>query len=219
MPLSQVRAVVFDGFGTLVEIGAPTHPYAQLLQALDLEAAERHRLRRWIMTHDIGLSGVVNATGKSLAPARLDEIERALYRELTSVRCFAETRAVLATLKQRGYRLALASNLAAPYAVPVRLLLPDLDAYVWSFEAGALKPQPAIYAAAAQAVGCAPADILMVGDSLKNDVEGALTAGFAALHLRRTATAAPRGSDDSSDAITDLTQLLPRLPSVASRPG
>lgn len=49
---------------------------------------------------------------------------------------------------------------------------------VISEEAGAMKPDEAIFAHAAEAAGADPADILYVGDSLHADVEGGLRAGW-----------------------------------------
>jgi HAD superfamily hydrolase (TIGR01509 family) len=207
-----IRAVAFDLFGTLVELAEPRNPYGRLLAALGLGAAERAQARRRLMSEPIGLAGVAPALGLELEPHVLAEAEQDLYRELASVRLFPEVADVLRRLRAEGFRIALASNLALPYAVPVRLLLPfELDAQAWSFELGAIKPDAAFYAQLCRRLGCAPADVLMVGDTFANDVEGARAAGLQALHLDRSGVA-------GSGAIRSLADLSARIAAVA-RPG
>lgn len=68
---------------------------------------------------------------------------------------------------------------------------------------GCPKPQRAAYLAACDQLGAAPADTLMVGDSLANDVQGACTAGLHALHL-------DRAGDGDLRSLSALTEVLPR---------
>lgn len=57
------------------------------------------------------------------------------------------------------------------------------------------KPSPAFYAAAAERLGCKPADIVMVGDDVEADVSGALAAGMGAAILVRTGKYEPGAED------------------------
>lgn len=50
---------------------------------------------------------------------------------------------------------------------------------------GKPKPQPEAYLAGCEALGTAPGETLMIGDSLPNDVEGAQAAGLPAVWLQR----------------------------------
>lgn len=61
-----------------------------------------------------------------------------------------------------------------------------IHAAVSSFEHGYLKPHPSIFEEALQRAGVEPRAAVMVGDSLKADVEGALGAGMRAVLLRRS---------------------------------
>ena len=80
---------------------------------------------------------------------------------------------------------------------------PDIEArasaVVVSDEVGVMKPHRALFdhahSLAEQATGqrLAPADILLVGDSLASDVEGALGAGWQAVWIAGDAARAPRG--------------------------
>jgi putative hydrolase of the HAD superfamily len=48
-----------------------------------------------------------------------------------------------------------------------------------------MKPHPSIFSAALRLVDVAPADAVMVGDSLRHDVEGAIRAGMRGVLLHR----------------------------------
>ena len=82
------------------------------------------------------------------------------------------------------HRLGVVSNTHDPAMVP--RLLADLgvadlfDAVVLSVDHGHRKPDPSIYAAAAAAMGCAPADAVFVGDTFEADYEGPTEAGMCA---------------------------------------
>jgi len=70
-----------------------------------------------------------------------------------------------------------------------------IQAWVSSFEHGYMKPHASIFEAALTRVGVPAAQAVMVGDSLKADVEGAMAAGLGAVLLRRSgepATCPPR---------------------------
>jgi FMN phosphatase YigB (HAD superfamily) len=76
----------------------------------------------------------------------LAKLELDLYAELASIKLYDDASFTLKALKNAGYKIGICSNLAAPYAVPVKLLLPfKMDFYVWSFESGAVKPYPRIF--------------------------------------------------------------------------
>jgi putative hydrolase of the HAD superfamily len=57
---------------------------------------------------------------------------------------------------------------------------------VSSAEHGYMKPHRSIFDAALERAGVTAPQALMVGDSLKHDVEGALNAGWRAVLLRRS---------------------------------
>jgi putative hydrolase of the HAD superfamily len=54
-----------------------------------------------------------------------------------------------------------------------------------------MKPHPSIFAAALQRLGVTAAEAVMVGDSFRHDIEGALAAGMRAVLLNRGDAAAP----------------------------
>jgi HAD superfamily hydrolase (TIGR01509 family) len=107
----------------------------------------------------------------------------------------------LAALRARGIRTVAVSNVGFDLR-PVLDglgLLEHLDAVVLSYEVGAVKPEPAIFTAACEAVGVVPADALMVGDHAAAD-GGAADAGIRTLLLPMS----PAGEDHGLAAVLAL---------------
>ena len=126
------------------------------------------------MTRNLGLAGAADYFGAQLSNSELASLESDLFTELASVRLFDDALESLNQLKNAGLKLALCSNLAAPYAIPAKLLLPSFDVYGWSFEVGAIKPEPAIYRQMIEQLGCEASAIAMIGDTLQADMLGPL---------------------------------------------
>ncbi len=135
-----------------------------------------------------------DVVSRNVIPIELDDgtierLEADLQAELASIEPLPGALDVLGRLRERGFRLAIVSNLAAPYAKPIkRWLGPLIDVQVLSFEIGAAKPLAVIYEEACRRLGLRPSEVLMVGDSLRNDVAGPMAAGLQARHLSPGAT-------------------------------
>lgn len=111
---------------------------------------------------------------------RVEEIDAAYARlfeeHLAEIRPNGEALAVLAELRRRGVRTAVATNTTAPLARKVLALhglLPLLDATASADEAGAGKPDPAVVRLAATRVGVPLSECLFVGDSRFDAAAGA----------------------------------------------
>lgn len=192
------QVIAFDLFGTLVEMTARRHPYAKAIRLLGLAPKAA---RRQAMTSPLSFQEFF----KDLSREDTLVLKNALDIELESIRCFPEVPLVLKQLRERGYRLCVISNLAAPYAAAMDRLPRHLfEAEIMSFEVGAIKPDAAIYKEAAKQMGVPLMEMWMVGDSLQNDVLGALSAGVgSAQWLERSAP---------DIAVSRLDMLLDLLP-------
>lgn len=174
-----IRAMAFDAFGTLIGYGgARVNPYRRLLLARRADHAERLPF----LTRNVPATTFAAELG--IEHMMLD-FERELAEELAGLRLFDEVADVLHRARDAGLRLAVCSNLAAAYGPAVRRLLPGLDAHVLSYEVGAAKPDAAIYATTCQALGCAPYEVLFVGDSKRCDFHGPQAFGMPARWLDR----------------------------------
>ncbi len=121
------------------------------------------------------------------------------------------------------YPMALCSNFT--HAETARAILRDarfdehLSTIVISEEMGIRKPRPEIFQAVIDAFGCAPDELLHVGDNLEADVEGAAALGMRTVWLTRqvpdpeAALAAYEGPkpDFALDDLLDLPVLAARL--------
>src|SRR3546814_19748501 len=103
------------------------------------------------------LAGTAQRFGMELPAPVLASLKQDLFAELASVTLYADARRALIALHETGIQIAVCSNLAAPYAIPVLELLPfGLDASVSSFNVGAIKPGPALDHACLHAFCSAP---------------------------------------------------------------
>ena len=100
---------------------------------------------------------------------------------------FPETLEVLSELKKQGLKLGVISNFDdRAYSVMRSLgILPFFDAVTLSSETGYCKPEPEIFQAAIRALGVPASETLLVGDSLRDDVEAGQRAGLTAILIDR----------------------------------
>ncbi|EOH6383456.1 haloacid dehalogenase [Stutzerimonas stutzeri] len=206
----MIQAVVFDVFGTLLQIGERRHPFRQLMQHLRLQGrTPRPDDARTLMTRNLGLAGAADYFGAQLSNSELASLESDLFTELASVRLFDDALKSLNQLKNAGLKLALCSNLAAPYAIPAKLLLPSFDVYGWSFEVGTIKPEPAIYRQMIEQLGCEASAIAMIGDTLQADMLGPIGQGMRGYHLQREGKADQCGFVSLMDFAAHVLQYPP----------
>ena len=95
---------------------------------------------------------------------------------------------VLRRLAEAGLKIGLISNTQRPLDEFASHFALDriFSAAISSAELGFLKPHPAIFEAALAAVGEPAAAAVMVGDSVKADIEGARRIGMRAVLVRRS---------------------------------
>jgi len=74
-----------------------------------------------------------------------------------------------------------------------------------------MKPHPSIFSSALQLLGVAPSDAVMVGDSVRQDIEGALNVGMRAILLNRGDHAAPAVVGDQRVPVIRSLRELPNL--------
>lgn len=226
----MIEAVFFDGDQTLWDFQtvmrrALAATLAELrtrrpgpaTDALDVEAmiadrqavAERlrgvetnlERLRQAAFAHTLTHVGIDDP---NLADALNAFYLTERFRDVT---CYPDVLPALTGLAGR-YRLGLLSN---GNGYPERAGLAGVfDAVVFSAEHGCEKPDPALYAIAARRVDIDPSALVMVGDSLPNDVVGAQRAGWCGIWLNRAGSPPPDGVRPDA-TVTQLGELLPVL--------
>jgi putative hydrolase of the HAD superfamily len=149
----------------------------------------------------------------------LDVCAREIYGEWAACQHFAlydEVPAVLRALATRGLRIGLISNSHRSLeSFQSHFELGGLiDATISSPDHGFMKPHPSIFSEALQRLGVQAREALMVGDSVREDVEGALGAGMRAALVHRSASPHPRAAELAARGVPiirtlkELTDLL-----------
>jgi putative hydrolase of the HAD superfamily len=192
----MTRAVFLDALGTLVELEPP---WVSLRQRIPAEVSDGRLVAAVRAEMDYyrehahegrdpaSLADLRQRSAAVLSRALDFEVSADQLVEAVRMSAYPDAVPALTGLRRRGLRLVAVSNWDCSLGrVLERTGLEGLlDGAISSAEAGAPKPDPAIFAAALELVGCEPADALHVGDTRDEDVVGAHAAGIRALLLDR----------------------------------
>ncbi len=211
--MADTKAIFLDALGTMVELEPP---WVGLRAALGDSVDDR----RLVPAVRAEMAYYKEHSHEGRDPESLAELRRRcaelLSRELDvevsvetlvdSIRFdpYPDAVAALEGLRSRGLKLVCVSNWDCSLgAVLDRCGLAEhLDGAVSSAEAGARKPDPAIFEPALSLAGCEPGEALHVGDTREEDLEGARAAGIPALLIDR---------EDGSGDIAGLGEVAERL--------
>ena len=201
-PLSRCRALTFDLFGTVLDLGGSLTPALESLlggraaggaAAFWQQLRYRQRLEQYqdslmmlghggyLETARRAFSYVARAAGFTPSAADFDTYLDAWER----LDPFPECRAALQRLRGH-YRLVALSNGDAPYLqrlVAGRIRV-AFDAVISVDAAGAFKPHPAVYRAAARELRLEVGELAMVSAN-SFDVLGARTCGLRGIYVDR----------------------------------
>jgi HAD superfamily hydrolase (TIGR01662 family) len=144
----------------------------------------------------------------------VDACAREIYEEWAACQHFElydEVPSVLRTLAASGIRIGLISNTQRCLtSFQSHFELQGLiAAAVSSFEHGRMKPHPSIFHAALDRVGVSAGEAMMVGDSLRHDIEGALRAGMRAVLVARGDSNLSRVTELGIPVVKSLRELPP----------
>jgi putative hydrolase of the HAD superfamily len=112
----------------------------------------------------------------------------------------------LAAIRAAGLRIGLVSNSARDVREFARHHGLDVDAGISSFHHGRTKPHASIFRAVLELLEVEPAEAVMVGDTIADDVEGALALGMRAVLLDREGRHA--GFEPRIESLSELAPLL-----------
>ncbi len=210
-PPGRYRACLIDALGTTVRLDPPW----ERVDPGVVEGLPAERVRGAFAAEMSYYAAHAHEASDSASLAALRErcaaiLSDGLGREvgvpelMASIRfaAYPDAQPALARIRAAGLPVVCVSNWDFELAAVLeRVGLGDsFDAVVVSALAGARKPDPAIFAAALGAAGCAAAEALHVGDA-PADIEGAQAAGIDVLRIARA------GGGD----LTSLDELPPLL--------
>jgi FMN phosphatase YigB (HAD superfamily) len=237
----KIKAVIFDVYTTILEVGPPPTDAETLWQRLFGETlgiippltrtqfsaataqviARRHAdaRSRGIQWPEIQWPSVVLEVIPNLAclPARkLDDFLLNQMQTGRTLRLADGAAECLRWLNEAHHLLGIASNSQAYTLLELNTALQDVglclsmfdpELRFWSFENGFSKPDPHVFrilTARLEARGIRPAETLMVGDRLDNDIEPSKAQGWQTWQLSARQTHS--GSGNWRDLIAWLTE-------------
>lgn len=180
--MASIRAICFDAFGTVVEIADKRRPFQKLLHNDYDDVSVR------AMTQPIGLRALASQLQPGPQDELVDQLEEDLAAECASIVVRQGMKSVWEALKRAQLKIAICSNLAVPYAVPMIRALPGTpDGLVLSYRVGLMKPHKDIYSIVASQLDLKISQILFVGDRMEEDVLGPVAAGASAMPIEEFA--------------------------------
>ncbi len=227
---ANVRAVAFDGYGTIINFTEPdfiatmaeicarqglaadaADLWRRFLRAAYLLRAENHHdpvYRRYDEAWAIQFERVFR---RLRLPGDAWDAARYLKAKLAEAPAFEDARPVIEALRPH-YRLALLSNADDDFldACLTRNNL-HFEVVLSSEKAGAIKPNPQIFLRLAELLGLPPHEVLYAGDNPLPDVLGPARAGMKVAWVNRAGFRRPRRVPKPDIRIRSLAELLPIL--------
>ncbi|MBT3285223.1 HAD family hydrolase [Candidatus Bathyarchaeota archaeon] len=225
----MIKAVIFDYGGTLAKSKAPENIVSEksverlLMEGIEVEAIDFHNAffetAEWRMSlHDEGkeidsykfYNHLVGIFGHEISKDVSDELEMYLV-ENGEPDWLVNVEALLIKLSG-DYKIALLSNawLEAP-----RQILRDkgwgrwFDVMVCSFDIGIPKPDARIFQHTLNLLEVDASEAVMVGDSIKTDIKGAISVGMEAIWVDKEGTSEWKGH--TVKTIDELPELLKNI--------
>lgn len=221
-PIGLAKAVLFDLDGTLADTAPDLAAAANtMLRDRGLPLVPLEALRKVASSGARGLLGVafgIMPEHPDYLPMRDEFLANYTADLCVETTLFPGIDALLATLVEREIRWGIVTNKAERLARPLveqLLLQPSAGCVVGGDTTAHAKPHPAPLLHAAELIGVAPADILYVGDDLR-DIQAGHAAGMYTVaaaygYCGNDLPPAEWGADlliDSPDALTTLLRGL-----------
>ena len=226
---APLKAVLLDAFGTLVQMRPPAPLLRAELAARGVELGEERLAAAFAAEIAYYLEHQLDGRDEK----SLDDLRRrcaAVLRDalgnppgldvdgardamLAALRfdAFPDAEPALRELRSRGLRVVVASNWDCSLPGFLRDAGLDglVDAVATSAVAGARKPEPRLFETALELAGCGPEAAVHVGDSLGDDVAGAVAAGIRPILIARDGASpdAP-GGVVVIERLTELARVL-----------
>jgi putative hydrolase of the HAD superfamily len=207
----MIRAVVFDLWNTLVHSrnGDPFQHLHRLLGPGREQAFLELKRDAMVRPH-AGAEALLSHWKErlELSERQLKSMAEVFRTAAEDAQCFPEALPAVRETRKLA-RVALLSNTQSfDLAFLHRLGLPELlPTRMLSAEMGCLKPDRPAFELVQQRLGLFPGEIAMVGDSWRDDVTGALEAGWTAVWVNRSGV--PRPEHDPDAELVEVADLAP----------
>ncbi|NQU98925.1 HAD family hydrolase [Candidatus Woesearchaeota archaeon] len=215
---AKLKGILFDFWGTVVENGLFPSPSRRAQRILRLEVPfsdyivkfEEAFMTKKVETLTEAFHNVTQVFDVSPPGFVYDKLVGMWNKNTFLSKPFPETIEVLEELK-KDYKLVLISNtdnLSIPQLLDKFDLKKYFDAIILSCDFGMLKTDKKLFAEALKKVKLKKSEVLMVGDAIPTDIEGAKNAGIKAILVDR------RDSREYDFKIANLSELKAKLKEV-----
>ena len=200
------RWLFFDLGSTLIdETEAYSHRIRDMIAGTDITFGQFNEKRRYFAER--------NMRG-DLEAAAFFGLERTPWRT-EDERLYPETVGLLEHLSGRGHKLGVIANQSPGTEERMTAfgIRDFFDVVVASAEFGVSKPDKRIFLEALRQAGCGPADAVMIGDRLDNDIYPAAELGMKTVWVRQGFSVYQRleperpAPDHIADSLTELTAI------------
>lgn len=213
------RAVVFDAYGTLLDVHAAVARHAARIGPMAAALSALWRAKQieysWILSAAGAYEPFLTLTERALDHAMAvhgvadPALRAALLGAYRRLDAYPDAAPTLAALRARGIATAILSNGSPEMladAVEAGGLAPLLDAVLSVHPLRRYKPAPAIYALATERFACQPHQVAFVSSNAW-DAFGAGRFGFRVFWVNRGAAPAEYWLDETARVIPDLAPL------------
>jgi len=228
-----MKCVSFDIWNTLLDLGSFYSLIAEELSAIlgkERSETEGALLRAYRRAYGLRLEKAFKNPILDSAGLFAEELQvstedlfralvKAVSRKEAEKMAFEDAREAVEGLHEKGIRMGLLGNVMFWPGMITRLILERngllrfFQASLFSDEAGVQKPDKEAFELLANKLGCRLEELIHVGDSLENDLAGAVMAGAAAVLVRRDSPASFSIGKRAFviRSLAELPQLVPQL--------
>ncbi len=184
----MIKGVIFDLFNTLAKSQCPEEKLKKRLN-LNLDFLNLQKLvcaQKYENWADY-VGNILKGVNRPLTAENREIVAQVFEEDSARFEFFKEAMPILKTLKAKGLRLGLISNIANPKLDFIRGTDKEqlFDSIVYSYELGAVKPEPLLFTECLSELGLEPQTVLMVGDSLPADIYPAERLGLKTVLIDR----------------------------------
>lgn len=217
--MDKIKAVIFDLWDTLIPATIDFVHLKSLTEKQDMEMKEfiarfeEAVQKKKYASFDELRADFFWAFGGEDKEILEQELYEIFHNRFDKIYFFLGVDETLKKLRKDGYKLALMSNTENIHMQRIEEILKlreKFDYLGYSFDMNAIKPDPKTFKTVLAALKISPKEALMVGDSLRSDIDGAQKVGMHTCYIKRKERSSVKGSkpDYTIHSINEISMVL-----------
>jgi HAD superfamily hydrolase (TIGR01509 family) len=215
----SIKAVLFDGYGTLYQcpgLGIEVH---KLIRAIVREKGKKGislNTLRTGLSHNFNFLEII-ADAEPQIKVEIQQYVDTMPQLVAQTLLYPNSLYILTYLNEKGYKTALVSDASNRSKPDLEKLGIEslLHAKVWSFETHSIKPDPQMFLCAAEKLEVKASECLVIGDGRHRDMQGARNAGMYGCLLDRSGAKKYDGYKIKS--LLEVPQIMYHIDSSSSK--